>query len=181
MSSEFWAKKLAGIATPPPTRPAQTVAPGPWWQEQAPVQQGYGHALDAQMPARPQYSSTAEDQRVQQLRRMPADQLTQDDMELIARWELANRQTHNNACPNCGSGNFAARGTRLGTTVLGSDKCFECGGSSSTSVSSPEPALGGGGRSKAAYRQVRQIDTGGGAGSMYLQFDGTPSSYIPRS
>lgn len=191
--SDFWTKKLAGMATPPaPAQPAQSQ--GAWWQDAQPqqqVQQGlqyaqhqYGHpdpALQAQMPyggpTGPQ--GMPEEQHIKQLMRTPADQLTQDQMELIAQWELANKEKYNQVCPQCGSANFAPAGMKIGTTRMPTDKCFECGASSSTFTSSPEPALGGRSSSSAPYRDVRQIDTGGGAGSMYMKFRGMPGNYVP--
>lgn len=191
MGSDFWAKKLGGIAQPlPPAQ--QPPAQGAWWQPPQPPpqqqygypqQQGYDPALQAQMPYQPGPTGPngmPQQEYVNQLLSIPADQLNQQQMEEIAAWELG-KAKYNASCPQCGSANFAPQGTRLGNTTLGSDKCFDCGASSSTYTSSPEPARGGGGKSKAAWRDVRQIDTGGAGGaSMYLKFRGTPASYMPR-
>lgn len=183
MSSEFWAKKIGGIAQPQaPAPPPQQQ--GPWWQDPQQVQQlSQNPALAAQMPYQGQAGPNGMpvDQYVRQLQRMPTEDLDAGQMELIAQWELDNKPKYSQACPQCGSANYAPRGTRLGTHTLGSDKCFECGLSSSTYTGSPEPAVGGGKGSKAPYRDVRQIDTGGGAGSMYLAFRGVPAGYVPRA
>lgn len=187
--SDFWARKLSGIATPPPQAPAPPPQQqGAWWQtpqpqQQAPQQGGYpSEALQAQMPYGGPTAGPGmpEEQYIKQLLRIPAEELTQDQMEQIAQWELG-KAKYNQTCPQCGSANFVPAGTKLGTTRMGTDKCFECGASSSTFVSSPEPALGGSRNSSAAYRDVRQIDTGGGAGSMYLNMRGLPASYVPRA
>lgn len=184
MSSEFWARKIGGIAQPAPQAPAPQQG-GAWWQEpvvpqpQAP-QQYQNPALQAQMP----YSGPTggaglpEEQYVRQLLRVPADELTQEQMETIARWELANKGKYNTECPQCGSTSYVPAGTKLGGTTFSTEKCFECG----LSARGPEPALGGGrpGNSSAAYKEVRQIDTGGASGSMYMKFNGVPAGYVPR-
>lgn len=192
MSSDFWSRKIGGLATPQPQAPAPPPQQqGAWWQtpqpQQAPPsQQQYGYpneALQQQMPYQgptgPQ--GMPEEQYIRQLQRVPAEDLTQDQMEQIAQWELTNKEKYNQTCHQCGSANFIPAGTKVGTTRMGTDKCFDCGASSSTFVSSPEPAVGGGRASKAAYRDIRQIDTGGGAGSMYLTFRGLPPGYVPRA
>lgn len=200
MSSEFWSKKLAGVAQPPPQAPPQQQQ-GAWWQAPQPPQQQPQYmgppgsqtvpqqqwgGLQQQMPQQyPQQFDAGNGQMVdehyiQQLRKVSAEELDQASMELIAQWELA-QDKYNQSCPNCGSANFVPAGTKIGTTRMGTDKCFECGASSSTFTSSPEPALGGRSNSSAPYRDVRQIDTGGGAGSMYMKFRGVPNGYMPRA
>lgn len=116
---------------------------------------------------------------IKQLLKIPGDQLTAEQMEIIAEWELQNKPKHNTSCPNCGSSNFLPKGTKSGNVTMPTDKCFECGGSSSTYVSSPEPSLGGSGGASAG-RATRQTDTGGAGGSMYMRFRGTPTAYLPR-
>ena len=194
MSSDFWARKIGGIAQPRPAAPAPAQG-GAWWQDApAPVQhmqpqQPYGYpdaALQAQMPGQPAQFQQSDgqvvnEQLIQQLRRIPADQLSQQQMELIAEWELANTSKYNSVCPQCSSGNFVPAGTVIQGKRMGSDKCFDCGASSSMYTASPEPAVGGSRGSKAPYRDVRQIDTGGADGtSMYLKFRGVPQAYMPR-
>lgn len=193
MSSDWWMRKLGGISQPEPqAQPAPAPKPAAWWQER-PVPQPpqaydqYGRpantALAAQMPYSGQTGANGMPlaQYIQQLRRIPADQLSQEQMEEIARFELENEAKYNTTCPNCGSANFVAAGTVIQGKRMGSDKCFDCGASSSTYTSSPEPAVGGRGSSTAPYRDIRQIDTGGAGGaSMYLKFSGVPQSYVPR-
>lgn len=190
--SDFWARKIGGLTQPPPQAPAPQQA-GTWWQPAQPQQaqpqypqqypqQGYNPALQAQMPnQQPHQPGQVDQQLINQLKRIPTEQLNQDQMELIAQWELTNDQKYNQLCPQCGSGNYAPQGTVIGNKRLGADKCFDCGASSSTYTSSPEPALGGSKTSKAPYRDVRQIDTGGyGGQSMYLKLNGVPRDYMPR-
>lgn len=187
MSGSFWERKLAGIAQP--KAPAPPPQQGVWWQqpEPAPQPQQYGYpdpALRAQMPYQgPTGPNGMPDQEyINQLRRTPADRLSQQQMETIAEWELANVRKYNQSCPQCGSANFAPAGTVIASKRLGADKCFDCGASSSTYTSSPEPAVGGSKASTAPYRDVRQIDTGGHAGnSMYLKFRGVPAEYMPSA
>lgn len=188
MSNEWWAKKIGALATPRPQQPGPAFT-GAWWQEPQQYQGSNGNpaipqhvALQAQMPyggpAGPQ--GVPEEQYVRQLQRVPTEDLTQDQMETIAAWELRNKAKYNQVCPQCRSANFAPAGTRLGNSTLGTDKCFDCGGSHSTYTSSPEPASGGRGTSGARRLDVRQIDTGGAAGSMYLKLGNMPASYVPR-
>lgn len=191
MSSDFWSRKIGGLATPQPQAPAPQQQ-APWWQDPQPQQvpqthpNQYGYpdpALQAQMPYQgpngPQ--GMPEEQYIRQLQRTPAEDLTQDQMEQIAQWSLEHKEKYNQVCPNCGSGNFIPAGTKVGTTRMGTDKCFECGASSSTFTSSPEPALGGRSSSTVPTRDIRQIDTGGGAGSMYMKMRGLPGGYMPRA
>lgn len=190
MSSDFWGRKLAGIAQPKPQAPAPPPQ-GAWWQPQQAPQpayppQQYGYpdpALQAQMPYQgPTGPNGMPDQEyINQLRSIPADQLSQQQMETIAEYELRSAK-YNQSCPQCGSANFAPAGTVIANKRMGSDKCFDCGASSSTYTSSPEPAVGGSKASKAPYRDVRQIDTGGhGGASMYLKFRGVPAEYMPSA
>lgn len=184
MSSDFWARKLAGVVQPAPQQAPPPQQGGAWWQEAPQQYRGYqSPALQAQMP----YGGPAGaqgmplEQHIVQLKRIPAEELSQEQMEAIARFELEHDQKYNQVCPQCASANFAPAGTVISKKRLGSDKCFDCGASSSTYTSSPEPAAGGKGNSKAAYRDIRQIDTGGAGGqSMYLKFNGVPGSYVPR-
>lgn len=207
MSSDFWAKAIGGIARPAPPQ-QQPPQQGPWWQDGGqpqyppqqqypqqqyhdpygqpaqPYPQGYNPALAAQMPGQypGQQGQQGRDQYIAQLKRIPADQLNQAQMEEIAQYELDTDHKFNQSCPQCGSANFIPAGMVLGGKRMGSDKCFDCGASSSTYTSSPEPARGGSQASKAPYRDVRQIDTGGAGGaSMYLKFRGIPNSYVPRT
>lgn len=184
--SDFWAKKLSAIAAPAPvpaSRPFQ-----PWWvSDVAPSAPGQpADALRLQMPDQtPVFTQNdgrvVNEAMIRGLIKAPADELTQEQMELIAEWELTTRSKYNQACPNCDSSNFVPAGTRVGSARMSTDKCFECGGSSSMFTGSPEPAPVGRRSSNAPSRDIRQIDTGGGAGSMYLAFRGLPAGYAPRS
>jgi ribosomal protein S27AE len=178
--STFWEKRL-GTPAPEPVR-AQSPAKV-WWQTEpaetyqqavpdrfsqlAPQSHGYGHP-DTGM------TQQQEHQLFQQLSRINADKLTPDQMEFMAEYELK-KPKYNQSCPQCGSGNFIPHGTRAGSVMMPTDKCFDCG----YSARGPEPALSG--RGSAAGRATRQIDTGGGAGpSLYMSFQRVPSSYMPR-
>jgi hypothetical protein len=125
-----------------------------------------------------------EAQFIAQLRRIPSDELTGEQMEMIATWELQNLDDRHRTqagqtgamCPQCGSGNFATAGTRNAHGVFTTDKCFDC----NYSARGPLPALGGRSAGKKATSHARQIDTGGGAGSMYLSSRSLPGQYAPR-
>jgi hypothetical protein len=118
-----------------------------------------------------------EEQYVKSLLKVPADQLSQEQMDMIAEWELRSKAKYNTECPQCGSGNYVPSGTRIGGTTFSTEKCFDCG----LSARGPEPALGGRGAANIPTREVRQIDTGGAAGSMYMRFDGLPPNYAEHS
>lgn len=199
MSNDFWSRKLAGIAQPAPQAPAPASQQGAWWQDtpaqpqypqqyqgyngNPPIPQGYNPALQAQMPYGGPTGAQGMplEQYIGQLKRIPTEDLNQQQMEEIARFELEHDRKYNQTCPQCGSGDFVPAGTVIQGKRMGSDKCFACGASASTFTSSPEPAVGGSKASKAPYRDVRQIDTGGAGGhSMYLKFNGVPQSYVPR-
>ncbi len=164
----FWASKLG--VEPQPVQPARKA----WWQDDP--QQVYDQR-QLPPPGYPQQAVAPQNDEAmfRQLQRIPAGELTQEQMEFMAEHELG-RAKYNQSCPQCGSNNFVPAGSKVGGVLMPTDKCFECG----ASVRSPEPALGG--RATAGASHVtRQIDTGGGAGSMYLQFRSVPSSYRPRS
>lgn len=164
----FWASKLGTEQQPVQPRRA-------WWQDEP--QQIYDRSQISQIPPQGYAAETVPVQQADQifksLMRVPADQLTQEQMEFMAEHELA-RPKYNNACPQCGSGNYTPAGTKLGGVMMPTEKCFDCG----LSARGPEPAIGG--RPSGAAKSTRQIDTGGAAGSMYMTFRGVPSSYIPR-
>jgi hypothetical protein len=173
----FWEKHLAQTPTSPVLNQGPRRA---WWQDEPQqVQQTYErsqqvaqlspHGYAAETVPNPQQ----EDQVFKSLLRVPADQLTPEQMEFMAEHELA-RPKYNSTCPQCGSGNYVPSGTKLGGVKMPTEKCFECG----LSARGPEPAIGG--RATGTAKSTRQIDTGGGAGSMYMTFRGIPNSYIPR-
>jgi hypothetical protein len=182
-SASFWAKKLGGQAPPQQPPPhvqqqASPVTPGAWWQAPSgiaspppgqPPPQDSGAYQPAQMYADQQYTA-------QQLKSMRADEMTQEQMEQLAVYELQGSK-YNTACPACGSTNFLPQGTRVGNMRMGTDKCFECGASSSALTMSPEPAPAGGGTSKST-RHARQTEHGG-QGSYGKHHSQLPGQYVP--
>lgn len=175
MASDFWSRQL-GVPSNEPQRPAQAPQRA-WWQDPDPYQQAAQPALQRQMPYSGPTAGPAvpEAQYIQQLKAIPAGQLSGEQMEQIAQFELRTKQIQNNACPQCGGSNYIPAGTRVGGVVMPTEKCFNCG----LSARGPEPAVGGRGGGGASA-SARQIDTGGGAGSMYLKFRGVPASYMPK-
>jgi hypothetical protein len=172
--NDFWSRKLGTepVQPAPQTRRA-------WWQDDP--QQIYDRGRQLAdlsphgYPAETVPNPHQEEELFKSLRRVPASQLTDEQMDFMAEFELR-LPKYNQMCPQCGSNNFAPQGSRIGGVTMPTDKCFNCG----ASARSPEPALGG--RATAgASKGTRQIDTGGGAGSMYMAFRTVPNSYIPRS
>jgi transposase-like protein len=170
-NADFWSRQLGGQAPPPHVQapPAQ----GAWWQPTPAsphIQAPPPHADQAgQYQGQPTY---------EELKRMRADEMSQDEMELLARYELE-FDKYNQHCPQCGSTNYVKQGDRVGGVRFGTDKCFECGGSSSTLTGSPEPAVGATG-SRADSRHTRQTANGGlqsGYGHHHSQI---PQNYLPR-
>lgn len=174
MADSFWARKLGVSAPPPHQSPVDAVrgaTPAAWWQTpaappgQAISPQGYPGADSGDFPQTLTY---------QQLKGMRADQMSQAQMEQLALLELQ-EQKYNNACPQCQSTNFLPQGTKIGTQKMGTDKCFDCGASSSTLTSSPEPAVGAtGGKAGRATKQLN-----GGAGSYGRHHSQLPPGYLP--
>lgn len=165
----FWASKL-GME---PQQPVQQTRRA-WWQDDP--QQVYDQRQLPPQGYQQQAVAPQNDEAMfRQLQRIPAGELTQDQMEFMAEHELG-RAKYNQSCPQCGSSNFVPAGSKVGGVLMPTDKCFECG----AGARSPEPALGGRSTSVGSV-STRQIDTGGGAGSMYLQFRSVPASYRPRS
>lgn len=172
MSSDFWARKLGVTPAPPgqpmpaPTTPATA---GAWWQPtpvathvQVPPQQGQ------------QLDSAPRDYRT--LKAMRAEEMSQEDMEALAEFELQ-FDKYNNHCPNCDSTNFLPQGARIGNVRMGTDKCFDCGASSSALTASPEPAVGGsGGKAGRATKQTVH----GGQGITGRHHSQLPVQYLPR-
>lgn len=175
-SADFWARKIGGQAPPPhiPQQPAAAQG-GAWWQTPvAPHAQGQlppgGTALgDSGMQ---QVALT-----YHELKAMRASEMSQEQMEALAELELK-FDKYNHECPGCGSVNFLPQGTRIGNMKMGTDKCFECGASSSTLTQSPEAAVGGtGGKPGRATRQTAH----GGQGSYGKHHTQMPVQYLPRS
>jgi hypothetical protein len=194
--SSFWERKLGNPAPAqqqpqyqPPARPQRA-----WWQadEPAPEPQQYqgnpNAALQHQMPGGtdrvgPGGSVHPNDTTyIQSLRKMrnAAKEMTQEQMEEIAEWELANLPKYANRCPQCDSDEYIVPGARgFSGAPAKTDHCFACGYSGTDHA--PSPALGG--SSDGTRTASRQIDTGGAVKSMYMRIgDGRslPASYVPR-
>jgi hypothetical protein len=174
-SSDFWARKLGQQQAPPPHIPQapQPVAQGaPWWQTPASP-----HLAPTPQQVYPGADSGVVHLTYQQLKAMRADEMSQEQMEALAELELQ-FDKYNQACPQCGSNNFLPQGTRIGNHRMGTDKCFECGASSSTLTGSPEPAVGGsGGKPGRMTKQTAH----GGAGSYGQHHSQLPVQYLPRN
>lgn len=167
---DFWARQL-GVEAPQPSQPVKRA----WWQEEP--QRVYDRGIPRQGYQPEAVAPQNDEVMFRQLQRVPASELTQEQMEFMAEHELG-RAKYNQSCPQCGSSNFIPAGTKTGTQIMPTDKCFDCG----ASARSPEPALGGRGRASGVPSSVtRQIDTGGSGGSMYMKFNSVPVSYRPRS
>lgn len=173
MASDFWSRQL-GVPSNEPQRPSAP-AQRAWWQDPDPYQQAAQPALQRQMPQASMPGQRTDEQYIRQLKSIPAQSLTAEQMEQLAEYELRTKPNQNSSCPQCGSGNFVQAGARVAGVIMPTNKCFNCGGG----ARSPEPAVGGGGGGRASAA-ARQIDTGGGAGSMYLKFRGVPASYMPK-
>lgn len=170
----FW----DNVFTPPqgqqPVAP-QGRAPVPvqgraWWQDepQRVLNQGTGQQYEEQ-----QHGHTEAE--LKAIRKRGHNQISAEEAEEIAEYDLTHKPKYMNECPNCGSGNFIPAGMRMGSTIMPTDKCFNCG----AGARSPEPAVGASG-SRGASISTRQIDTGGGGGNMFGQLGGIPRSYMPR-
>jgi hypothetical protein len=156
---DFWSR----LGQPQPEVPRT----GAWWQERDPYQ---GVTNPAPQPR----SGNRSESDIKQLRKLGHQNISWDDAETIATYDLATKAKYQNECPECGSGNFLPAGMRVGSTVMSTDKCFDCG----HSARGPEPAIGGRGGGGLA---TRQIDTGGGGGNMFMKFRGIPAGYAPRT
>jgi hypothetical protein len=168
----FWDNVFA--APEPQQRANQPVSQArAWWQDEP--QQVYqqnvapSHALNY-----PQQQGMSQ-QDIAAIRKRGHDNISAEEAEAIAEYDLATKAKYQNVCDQCGSGNFIVAGTRVAGVVMPTNKCFNCG----NSARSPEPAVGGG--SGSGSTATRQIDTGGGGGSMFMKFNGVPRTYAPRS
>lgn len=173
----FWADKLNGTQPPPhiPQAPAPAAQPGAWWQStpvsrQAQAQlppEAYQQAGSVMQPSQEDY---------QALKSMRATEMSQGQMEALAELELQ-FDKYNQVCGQCNSSNFLPQGTKIGTTRMGTDKCFDCGNSSSTLTSSPEPAHGATtGKAGRATKQTAH----GGQGVYGRHHSELPVQYLPR-
>lgn len=175
--SDFWNRKLAGSAPPPhiPQAPAPSGTPGAWWQGTPVSRSAQGQlSPDAYQQAGSVMQPGHED--YQTLKNMRADEMSQGQMEALAELELQ-FDKYNQVCGQCGSTNFLPQGTKIGTARMGTDKCFDCGNSSSTLTSSPEPAHGA--TSGKAGRATRQTSHGG-QGFTGRHHSELPTQYLPR-
>ena len=164
--SEFWSRKLGGQQPPPHVPPAPQTGTA-WWQTPAhPAVQP--HTPPESYP--PGDSGAAVSFTYQQLKSMKADQMSQEQMEALAMYELQEAK-YNNACPHCGSTNFLPAGAKVGSARMSTDKCFECG----AGARSPEPAVGGSSTPGQATRQLNR-----GAGSYGQHHSALPQQYLPR-
>lgn len=171
-ADDFWSRKLGQQAPPHIPAPAAS-SPPPWWQS-TPAHPSVQPATPP--PSYPGADSGTVQLTYQQLNAMRADEMTQDEMEALAGLKLQFEKYHHN-CPQCGSTNFLPQGTRIGSYRMGTDKCFECGASSSMLTGSPEPAVGGSGK---PGRQTKQT-VHGGKGSYGMHHSQLPQQYLPRN
>ena len=170
----FWDNVFQAPPAQPINPPLTSGQPRAWWQNDDPyaeihqgqqvVQENYGQ----------QQGPSAQD--IQKIRKRGHQNISADEAEAIAQYDLAHKDKYAAMCDQCGSGNFILAGTRIAGVVMPTNKCFNCG----NSARSPEPAVGGG--SGAGSIHTRQIDTGGHAGnSMFMKFNGVPRSYMPKA
>lgn len=157
----FWAKAFQSEPINPPVTPTYGKV---WWQNDAPTPPPTMHNT----VSAPSYGGHD----IKALKKKRAVDLTVEEAEAVAEYDLAQSRKHHNECPQCGSGNITEMQHRMGTVT----RCFDCG----YAPRSPEPVVGassGNGQSSA----TRQIDTGGAGGSMYMRMQGVPASYQPKS
>jgi hypothetical protein len=144
-----------------------------WWQDDP--QQRYNAPAPEYQQQEQQHRGLSQ-QDIAQIRKRGHDNISAEEAEAIAEYDLANKAKYQNVCDQCGSGNFILAGTRVAGVIMPTNKCFNCG----NSARSPEPAVGGGSGSGSIH--TRQIDTGGAGGnSMFMKFNGVPRGYAPRS
>lgn len=168
--SSFWDNVFAGQQAPAAAPAAQTLA---WWQDEQRVVQQYQQPQAQQYQQVQQAGPTQQD--IQKIRKKGHQNISAEEADLIAEYDLATKQKYMNVCDQCGSGNFIPAGTRVAGVVMPTNKCFNCG----NSARSPEPAVGGGSGQGSIH--TRQIDTGGGGGNMFGVLSGVPRSYMPRN
>jgi hypothetical protein len=145
--------------------------PKAWWQDPDP----YG-TVQGDSPV--QQTQQVRQQDLKQIRKRGHQNISPEEAEAIAEYDLATKPKHQNRCPECDSGNFIPAGTRVNVGGIGTmptDKCFDCG----YSARGPERAVGG--SSGGGSIHTRQIDTGGAGGqSMFGRFNGVPRTYMPK-
>lgn len=99
----------------PPAAAAQPSQYGSQWWSAAPAQQAPLPDVSGYVPGR-------DGPPLEELARMPADQLSQQAMEMIAAWHLQTDQRYANVCPHCGSKNGLVK-----PSPSVAAQCFECG------------------------------------------------------
>lgn len=172
----FWDNVFQAPAQQPINPPLTNGLPRAWWQNDDPYAQvAQGQQYIQQNYGQPQGPSQHTQQQLREIRRRGHQNISAEEAEEIARFDLETKAKYQNVCDQCGSGNFIPAGTRVAGMIMPTNKCFNCG----NSARSPEPAVGGGSGSGAIH--TRQIDTGGAGGqSMYMRFTGVPRSYAPK-
>lgn len=156
---------------PEPQQRAQVQSPAAWWRDNPQPVQPQSFETQ-QYPQQTQINA----QQVALIRKRGHQNISAEEADAIAEYDLATKAKYQAVCDQCGSGNFILAGTRIAGVVMPTNKCFNCG----NSARSPEPALGGGSGSGSIH--TRQIDTGGAGGvSMFGRFNGVPQTYAPRS
>lgn len=167
----FWDTWAAQDA--PQVQPQVATTGRAWWQDepQRILEQTPAPRLGEQYVR----DQRAQEQNIQAIRKRGHQNISAEEAEQIAEYDLATKTKYQAVCDQCGSGNFILAGTRVAGVVMPTNKCFNCG----NSARSPEPALGGGSGSGSIH--TRQIDTGGAGGSMFMKFQGVPRGYAPRA
>lgn len=163
----FWDNVFSG---PQQTVVSPAIPNRAWWQDEP--QQVYQQQQGTRVP----HQQEMNQQDVQQIRKRGHQNISPEEAEAIAEYDLATKAKYQAVCDQCGSGNFILAGTRIAGVIMPTNKCFNCG----NSARSPEPAIGGGSGSGSVA--TRQIDTGGAGGvSMFGRFNGVPRGYAPRA
>lgn len=164
----FWDNVFQGQPQQPINPPLTNGLPRAWWQQEDP----YGQVQQGYQPVQQGPSQ----QQLQQIRKRGHQNISSEEAEAIAEYDLATKAKYQAVCDQCGSGNFILAGTRIAGVVMPTNKCFNCG----NSARSPEPAVGGGSGQGSIH--TRQIDTGGAGGNgMFGKLSGVPRSYMPRA
>lgn len=172
----FWDNVFSGgQSQQQPITPGPTLGqPRAWWQDEP--QQVYNNAPVIEQQGY-QQQPVPQQQDLRKIRKRGHQNISAEEAEAIAEYDLSHNAKYQNRCPECDSGNFILSGTRGVGAVATTDKCFDCGYTSRGL--NPERAVGGGSGTGSIH--TRQIDTGGGGGSMFMKFNGVPRSYAPRA
>lgn len=146
-NADFWTRKLAGHSAQTKQQPVTPQPPPitgnstPWWQAPPPP---------SMQPVTPLAGNTTLEGgiTVDQLAQMDPHTLSQEALEVVARYKLGNPK-YNNHCPYC-------RSTNYGLMSKSNDgyRCFDCGYSNRGSAArldnqlQPPGKLGGNGKSQ---------------------------------